>query len=146
MGFSMDLREIGRGVWIQLAQDREQWRAVANAVMNLRVLAPLTLLLSSMVKSKAVPLHAVETLGWRGGIAPNHSRPRHQMGVSGQRHAPAELYPGERTPGTHWTGGWVGPTEPVWTQSQEEKSFASAVDRTPVVQSVVRATPARGHI
>jgi hypothetical protein len=31
------------------------------------------------------------------------------MGVSGQRHAPAEHYPGERTPGTHCTGGWVDP-------------------------------------
>jgi hypothetical protein len=31
------------------------------------------------------------------------------MGVSGQRHAPAALYPGERTPGTHWIGHWVGP-------------------------------------
>jgi hypothetical protein len=30
-------------------------------------------------------------------------------GVSGQRHAPAALYPLEITPGTHWTGGWVGP-------------------------------------
>ena len=29
-------------------------------------------------------------------------------GVSGQRHAPAALYPRER-PGTHFTGGWVGP-------------------------------------
>jgi hypothetical protein len=26
-------------------------------------------------------------------------------GVSGQCHAPAALYPGERTPGTHCTGG-----------------------------------------
>jgi hypothetical protein len=32
----------------------------------------------------------------------------HQMGVSGQHHAPAALYPRERTPGTHWIGGWVG--------------------------------------
>jgi hypothetical protein len=31
-------------------------------------------------------------------------------GVSGQRHAPAALCPGERTPGTHCTGGWVGLT------------------------------------
>jgi hypothetical protein len=31
------------------------------------------------------------------------------MGVSGQHHAPAALCPGERTPGTHCTGGWVGP-------------------------------------
>jgi hypothetical protein len=30
------------------------------------------------------------------------------MGVSGQRHAPAALYPREKTPGTHCTGGWVG--------------------------------------
>jgi hypothetical protein len=30
------------------------------------------------------------------------------MGVGGQRHAPAALPPGER-PGTHCTGGWVGP-------------------------------------
>jgi hypothetical protein len=31
------------------------------------------------------------------------------MGVSGQRHAPAALSPGERTPGIHWIGCWVGP-------------------------------------
>jgi hypothetical protein len=32
--------------------------------------------------------------------------------------------------------GWA--PEPVWTQRLEEKSFASAGDRTPVVQPVVR--------
>jgi hypothetical protein len=32
------------------------------------------------------------------------------MGVSGQRHASAALYPrGKEPPGTHCTGGWVGP-------------------------------------
>jgi hypothetical protein len=39
----MDLREIGWGggvEWIHLAQDRGRWRAVVNAVMNLRFLAP----------------------------------------------------------------------------------------------------------
>jgi hypothetical protein len=38
----MDLGEIGLGGvdWIQLAQDRDRWRAVVSAVMNLRVLAP----------------------------------------------------------------------------------------------------------
>jgi hypothetical protein len=35
----MDLREIGidGANWIQLAQDRVQWRACMNMVMNLRV-------------------------------------------------------------------------------------------------------------
>jgi hypothetical protein len=41
-GIKVDLREIGWGgvEWIQLAQDRDRWRAVVNAVMNLLVLAP----------------------------------------------------------------------------------------------------------
>jgi hypothetical protein len=34
----MDLLEIGWGSveWVGLAQDRDKWRALANAVMNLR--------------------------------------------------------------------------------------------------------------
>jgi hypothetical protein len=42
-GIKMCLREIGWGggvEWIHLAQDRDRWRALVNAVMNLRVLAP----------------------------------------------------------------------------------------------------------
>jgi hypothetical protein len=41
-GIIMDLRETGWGSvdWIQLAQDRDRWRALVNTVMNLRVLAP----------------------------------------------------------------------------------------------------------
>ena len=35
-------------------------------------------------------------------------RPRHQKGVRAQRHASAALHPRER-PGTHCTGGWMGP-------------------------------------
>jgi hypothetical protein len=36
-GVRMDLREIGLGGvdWIRLAQDRDRWRAVVGAVMNL---------------------------------------------------------------------------------------------------------------
>jgi hypothetical protein len=41
-GIRMDIREIGLGGvdWIRLSQDRDRWRAVVSAVMNLRVLAP----------------------------------------------------------------------------------------------------------
>jgi hypothetical protein len=62
------------------------------------------------------------------------------MGVSGQRHAPVALYPREKTPGTHYTGGWVGP-DPVWTQRLEEKSFCLCRGSNLnllVVQSVAR--------
>jgi hypothetical protein len=39
VGGRMDLREIGWGGmdWIDVAQDRDQWRVLVNTVMNLRV-------------------------------------------------------------------------------------------------------------
>jgi hypothetical protein len=41
-GLKMDLKETGLGgmEWIHLAQDRDRWRALVNAVMNPQVLAP----------------------------------------------------------------------------------------------------------
>jgi hypothetical protein len=41
-GIRMDLREIRLGGvdWIRLSQDRDRWRAVVSAVMNLQILAP----------------------------------------------------------------------------------------------------------
>jgi hypothetical protein len=64
------------------------------------------------------------------------------MGVSGQHHAPAALYP--PVPIVQ-EAGWA--PEQVWTQRLKEISSASVGNRTPVVQSVVRhytdwATPA----
>jgi hypothetical protein len=42
--------------------------------------------------------------------------------------------PGERTPGTHWTGGCVGPRAGLDTEVRG-KSFATAGDRTPIARS-----------
>jgi hypothetical protein len=45
----LDLREIGWGVmdWIDLAQDRDQWRALVNTLMNLWVAYSVGKFLSS---------------------------------------------------------------------------------------------------
>jgi hypothetical protein len=71
------------------------------------------------------------------------------MGVNGQRHAPAALCPGERTPGTHCTGGWVDPRTGLNTEARGKISClcrGSNFDLS-VVQSTARhytawATPA----
>jgi hypothetical protein len=46
----IDLREIRWGGvdWIDLAQDRDQWKALVNAVMNLQVPSPVVQLLVSI--------------------------------------------------------------------------------------------------
>ena len=37
VNIKMDLQEVGGGGdWIELAQDRDKWRALVNSVMNLR--------------------------------------------------------------------------------------------------------------
>jgi hypothetical protein len=62
------------------------------------------------------------------------------MGVSGQRHAAAALYPREMTPGTPWTGDWVGPRTGLDTEDRGKILYpcrGSNPDR-PVIQPVVR--------
>jgi hypothetical protein len=47
------------------------------------------------------------------------------MGVSGQRYTPAALYPrGKDPPGTHYTGGWVGPRKGLDREAGEKNPFS----------------------
>jgi hypothetical protein len=64
----MDLREIGCGrkEWIDLAQDRDRWRALVNTVMNLRVPQNVGKFLSSCATggfSRRTQTHGVSYLG-----------------------------------------------------------------------------------
>jgi hypothetical protein len=56
------------------------------------------------------------------------------MGVSGQRHAPAALYPRRKNPRYPLDRGLGGPQSRSGRRGLEEKSG----DRTPIVQPVVR--------
>jgi hypothetical protein len=42
------------------------------------------------------------------------------MGVSDQHHARPHFTSGERTPGTHWTGGWVDPRAGLDAEARRE--------------------------
>jgi hypothetical protein len=116
-------------------KNTEKTRNLSLGIFSLTLYYTILCSLHIKVKGKAVPLHATEALGGRGGIAPTHSRPRHWMGVSGQRHAPAVLLlPGKGPPvPIVKKAGWA--PEPFWTQRIEEKSFAPAGDRTPIARS-----------
>ena len=66
--------------------------------------------------------------------------------MRGQRHAPAALYPRERT-GTHCTGGWVGPG-PVWTRAENiTPTGIRSLDRPARSQSLYRLRyPAHSYV
>jgi hypothetical protein len=71
----------------------------------------------------------------RGGIAPTHSHPRWVSVTPRPR-----FTPGDRTPGTHWTGGWVGPRAGLDTPARGKILYlcrGSNLDRL-VVQPVGR--------
>jgi hypothetical protein len=86
------------------------------------------------VKGEVIPLHAMEALGWRGGMAPTLSSLRHQKEMSGQHHAAATLYPWGKYP--RYLLHKV--PELVKMQRLEEKPSASVRDQTLVIQSIVR--------
>jgi hypothetical protein len=90
----------------------------------------------SIRSCKAVPQLAMQTI--RGEVYNYYSFLTSALdggGWSASRPG-RTLLPGKGH-GTHWIGVWVG-LKLVWTQRLEENYFASAGDRTPVVQSVVR--------
>jgi hypothetical protein len=76
-GIRMDLREIGlRSVdWIQLAQDRDRWRALVNTVMNLRVLVPRSYLVIHISLKINVPNTNNSPHPTKGPTAPPWGRP-----------------------------------------------------------------------
>jgi len=57
------------------------------------------------------------------------------MEVSGQLHGPAALHPTERTPGTHWIGGWAGTRAGLEAEAKKD-IFSPCGKLNPVVQPV----------
>jgi hypothetical protein len=88
------------------------------------------------IKSKAVPLHTMDTHGGRGVqlllILNLSTRWWWVVSITPQ---PCFTPGKEPLVPTGQEAGWV--PEPVWMQRLEEKSSASVRDRTPVVQSVL---------
>jgi hypothetical protein len=89
------------------------------------------------IKSKAVPLHAMEALGGERRYSSSFYTSALDGGEWSASHPDRALSPGKGPPvRIVQEAGWA--PEPVWTQRLEEKSFAPAGDRSPVVQPVVR--------
>ena len=90
-----------------------------------------------MWEGKVIPLQT--RCGPEGGYRYSfHDRgTRRGWGVSGQQHAPAAIYPRER-PGTHFTGGWVGPrTGPDGWKISSPPGFDPG-SSSPVAQALYR--------
>jgi hypothetical protein len=85
------------------------------------------------MKKQTVALHATKALGRRGGIAPTHSRPLYQMGMSALAPGKGPLVPMLQEAGCA--------PEPVWTHRLEERPFhlcwGSNLDH-PVIHPIVR--------
>jgi hypothetical protein len=86
------------------------------------------------LKAKAVPQHAPKVLGG-DSVAPTHSQPRHWMGVSSQRHAPAALYPRGKDLRYALHRRLGGPQSRSVHRGKRKNPFASAGDRTSISRS-----------
>jgi hypothetical protein len=96
--------------------------------------------LTKQVKGKAVPLHAIEAHGGRGGIAPTHTMLGTRWGWVVSVAPLPRFTPGERTSGTHWIEGWVSPRAGLDAGARRKilcPCRGSNLDR-PIVQPVVR--------
>jgi hypothetical protein len=84
-------------------------------------------------KAKTVPLHATKALRGRG-VAPTHSHLGTRRDEWSESRPGRALAPGKGPPvPIVQEAGWA--PQPVWTQRTEEKSFASAEDRTSIARS-----------
>jgi hypothetical protein len=75
--------------------------------------------LPSSLNSKAIPPRPASAKGERK-YSSYSSLTSALDGVSGQRHAPAALYPRELIPSSHWIRGWVGLRTGLDTQAREK--------------------------
>jgi hypothetical protein len=85
-------------------------------------------------KSKAVPLHAMEALGGERRYSSYSFTTSALDGGEWPASRPDSALPRGKDP----RNPLYRTSEPVWTHRLEEKSCASAGDRTPIVQFVVR--------
>jgi hypothetical protein len=122
-----------------------QYRTIKNTQFQVWILNPLIISIKykqkETVNGKAVPLHAMEALGgerrYRSYSFSTSALDRGEWSASRPGRA---FIPGEMTPGTHCTGGWVGPRAGLDTEARGKTLCPrreSNPDR-PVVQPVVR--------
>ena len=104
----MDLQEVGCGYvdWIGLAQDRDRWRTLVSAVMNLRVLWNAVKFLTSCksVSCSRRTLHRGVSnyiYKWNGGLAPLILNIGTGWRLTRQLHSQFVFLPKKHTAGTH---------------------------------------------
>jgi hypothetical protein len=92
-------------------------------------------------KAKAVPLHAMEALGGERRYSSYSFSTWALDGGEWSASRPGRAFiPGERTSGTHYTGGWVGPRAGLDTEARGKiicTRRGSNPDR-PIVQPIVK--------